>query len=199
MSCEWTGCHCRCRMKDDMKTFVLASGMMMLLLGLAGAAEKPKNDQPQSKETQEPEKKVEPAAVVKGLATMQLKSQNKSILNRMELVLCPADLGPRIKETRDERWRINASRAKFNDGYNNLDLNAIGMLAVRSGGLRAKTDEKGQFQFEKVPPGAYLIYGQYRSHYAVAYWLVPVKVAKDGEVITIDLNETNVKEAHNRF
>jgi hypothetical protein len=182
-----------------MKAFVLVSGIMMLMTGFAVAAEKPSSYPLQSKEAQVPEKKAEPDSVIKGTATMQLKSQNKSILNRMELVLCPADIAPKVKETRDERWRINASRAKFNDGYNILDLNAIGMLAVRSGGLRAKSDEKGQFRFEKVPAGSYVIYGQYRSNYAVAYWLVPVKVGKGGEDITMDLNESNVKEAYNRF
>lgn len=175
------------------------SCLLLIVLNVTGAEEKPKSFPLQGKESKEPEKKEATGSIIKGTATMQLKNQNKSILNRMELVLCPADIAPRVKQTRDERWRINASRAKFNDGYNNLDLNAIGMLAVRSGGLRTKSDDKGDFQFDKVPAGSYVIYGQYHSNYAVAYWLVPVKVTKDGEEITMDLNESNVKEAYNRF
>lgn len=145
------------------------------------------------------EKPVASTPLIKGSATMKLKNQHQSILNQMELVLVPSKKAAEFKAMRDERWRISASRANFNDGYNNLDLNALGLLAVRHSVLRAKTDDKGLFQFESVPVGSYLIYGQYKSKYAAAYWLVPVEIKKVGDVITLNLNESNIKEAHNRF
>lgn len=145
------------------------------------------------------EKPVVVTPLIQGSATMKLRNQLQSILNRMELVLVPATKAAEFKTTRDECWRLSASRTNFNDGYNNLDLNALGSLAVRHSVLRAKTDDKGFYQFESVPVGSYLLYGQYKSKYAAAYWLVPVEIKKVGDVITLNLNESNVKEAHNRF
>jgi hypothetical protein len=173
--------------------------LLLFTFSLFAAGEKPRLEPTPTPESKVSETKPEPGSRIKGQASMQLKNQNKSILNKMELVLCSAELAARFKETRDDGWRKNASRLKFNDGYNNLDLNAIGSLAAREGLFRAQTDETGSFQINQVPVGSYLVYGQYRSNYAVAYWLVPVKVSKEGEEITIDLNETNVKEAYNRF
>jgi hypothetical protein len=181
-----------------MKTFLLLFWVVLLPWGLGAVEEKPLSYPLETKKSQDT---IKPAilSAIKGTATIQLRNQNKSILNRMELVLCPADIAPRIKETRDERWRLKASRAKFNDGYNNLDLNAIGSLAVKNALLRTRSDEKGLFRFEQVPPGSYVVYGQYHSNYAVAYWLVPVKVIQPGQEITLDLSEANVKEAYNLF
>jgi len=136
---------------------------------------------------------------IEGQATMKLRNDFESILNKMELALVPSEKAGEFKIVRDERWRFAASRANFNDGYNNLDLNALGHVAVKYAVKRAKTDEQGLFQFEQVPIGSYVLYGQYKSKYAAAYWLVPIKVSKVGDKIVINLNESNVKEAHNRF
>ncbi|NJK92121.1 MAG: hypothetical protein HC904_10010 [Blastochloris sp.] len=151
--------------------------------------------------TKQDEKKEDPVSksVIRGEATMQLRNENKSILSDMELVLCPATTADQIRLTRNERWRILASRSNFNDGYKNLDLQAIGSVAVKAALQRTKTDATGNYRFQDVPPGSYIIYGQYRSHYAVAYWVLPVKISTLNEDIVLPLNESNTKEAFNRF
>jgi hypothetical protein len=191
----------RMRRKKVMTWMVLVG----LTLGLVQAEEKAKTFPLQSQagkgSKEAVETKKESGSVITGQATIQLRNQLKSVLGRMELVLCPEAIQGEIKSTRDERWRLLASRANFNDGYNNLDLQAIGTVAVRQAVMRAKSNEEGVYRFEKVPAGSYVVYGQYRSKYAVAYWLVPVKVeaGREGQEIKVDLNETNVKEAHNKF
>ena len=157
----------------------------------------------------------EPAkGTVAGRATIQLKNASyRSDLGGMDLVLAPTNLIPEIRRLRMETWRTDGLsvtrspdgeenpvgvRIDFADGYKNLDLKALGQAAANAATYRTKTATNGQFNFSNVSPGKYALYGQYKSRYAVAYWLLEIPVAKN-QTNRLDLTETNAAEVFNRF
>ena len=151
---------------------------------------------------------------VAGRATIQLRNASfRSDLGAMDLVLAPTNLIPEIRRLRMETWRTDGLavtrssageenpvgvRIDFADGYKNLDLQALGQAAANAAVLRTKTSTNGEFVFSNVPPGKHALYGQYKSRYAVAYWLLEAEVAKN-RTNRIDLTETNAAEVFNRF
>jgi len=149
-----------------------------------------------------------------GRATIQLKNASyRSDLGGMDLVLAPTNLIPEIRRLRMETWRTDGLsvtrspggeenpvgvRIDFSDGYKNLDLPALGQAAADAATYRSKTATNGEFNFTNVAPGKYALYGQYKSRYALAYWLLEVPVSK-GSANRLDLTETNAAEVFNRF
>jgi len=157
----------------------------------------------------------EPApGTVTGRATIQLKNASyRSDLGGMDLVLAPTNLIPEIRRLRMETWRTDGLavtrspdgeenpvgvRIDFSDGYKNLDLKSLGQAAANAARHRTRTATNGEFVFTNLPPGTYALYGQYKSRYAVAYWLLEVPVAKN-QTHRVDLTETNAAEVFNRF
>lgn len=158
---------------------------------------------------------AEPAGgAVAGRATIQLRNASyRSDLGGMDLVLAPTNLIPEIRRLRMETWQTdglavtrNAEgeenpvgvRVDFSDGYKNLDLKALGQAAANAASFRTRTSTNGEFSFSNVPPGAYALYGQYKSRFAVAYWLLEIPVARN-QTRRLDLTETNAAEVFNRF
>ena len=151
---------------------------------------------------------------IHGRATIQLKNASyRSDLAGMDLVLAPTNLIPEIRRLRMETWRTDGLsvtrspdgeenpvgvRIDFADGYKNLDLKALGQAAANAARFRTKTSTNGEFSFTGVPPGKHALYGQYKSRYAVAYWLLEVDVPKK-QTTRLDLTETNAAEVFNRF
>jgi hypothetical protein len=151
---------------------------------------------------------------VAGRATLQLKNASfRSDLGGMDLVLAPTNLIPEIRRLRMETWRTDGLsvtrspdgeekpvgvRIDFSDGYKNLDLKALGQAAANAAIYRTQTATNGVFSFSNVSPGKYALYGQYKSRYAVAYWLLEIPVPK-GQTNQWDLSETNAAEVFNRF
>ena len=156
---------------------------------------------------------AEPTALT-GQATIQLKNASSpQNLGGMDLVLAPASLIPEIRRLRMETWRTEGLAIKrnangeeepigvqidFADGYKNLDLKAMSQAAANAATARTKTATNGSFTFSNNPPGKYALYGQYKSRYAVAYWLLEVELAA-GKTNTLNLSETNAAEVFNRF
>ena len=155
----------------------------------------------------------EPTALT-GQATIQLKNASSpQNLGGMDLVLAPTSLIPEIRRLRMETWRTEGLAIKrnangeeepigvqidFADGYKNLDLKAMSQAAANAATARTKTATNGSFTFSNNPPGKYALYGQYKSRYAVAYWLLEVELAA-GKTNTLNLSETNAAEVFNRF
>jgi hypothetical protein len=139
-----------------------------------------------------------PTGTLSGRVEIELRSDAKQALPNLAMALCPESIAPEMKHLREERWRETARLYAFNDGYNNLDLKALGQKAVSAAVAEFKSDDKGKFRREGIPPGKYVIYAQYKSKYAAAYWLVPVEV-KGGEVSEVVLTNANMKEIYNRF
>lgn len=154
------------------------------------------------------------AGTLAGRATIQLKNASyRSDLGGMDLVLAPTHLIPEIRRLRMETWRTDGIavtrssegeenpvgvRIDFADGYKNLDLKALGQAAANASIARTQSATNGEFAFSNVPPGKYALYGQYKSRYAVAYWLLEVEIPKK-QVHRIDLTETNAAEVFNRL
>ena len=151
---------------------------------------------------------------VAGRASIQLRNASyRSDLGGMDLVLAPTNLIPEIRRVRMETWRTDGLavtrspdggenpvgvRIDFSDGYKNLDLRALGQAAANAATHRTRTATNGEFSFTNLPPGKYALYGQYKSRYAVAYWLLEVPVSK-GKTNRLELTETNAAEVFNRF
>ena len=74
----------------------------------------------------------------------------------------------------------------------------MSQAAANAATARTKTATNGSFTFSNNPPGKYALYGQYKSRYAVAYWLLEVELAA-GKTNTLNLSETNAAEVFNRF
>ncbi len=153
-------------------------------------------------------------ATVAGRATIQLRNASyRSDLGGMDIVLAPTNLIPEIRRLRMETWRTDGLavtrspdgeenpvgvRIDFSDGYKNLDLKALGQAAANAATLRTRTSTNGEFVFSNVPPGKHALYAQYKSRYAVAYWLLELEAGKK-QTNRILLTETNAAEVHNRF
>ena len=153
-------------------------------------------------------------AILTGRATIQLKNAvSAQNLTGMDLVLGPTSLIPEIRRLRMETWRTEGLAIKrntsgdeepigvqidFADGYKNLDLKAMSQAAANAASARTKTDTNGIFTFTNTPPGKYALYGQYKSRYAVAYWLLEVELT-EGKTNSVSLSETNAAEIFNRF
>ena len=149
-----------------------------------------------------------------GKATIQLRnSSSRTELGGLDLILAPTNLIPEIRRLRMETWRTDGLavtrspdgeenpvgvRIDFADGYKNLDLKALGQAAANAATFRTKTSTNGEFLFSNVPPGKQALYAQYKSRYAVAYWLLEIDISKN-QTNRIDLSETNAAEVFNRF
>ena len=140
-----------------------------------------------------------PGSSISGTATIELRKGTVQYLNGLGIALVPDEAYAEIKKIRNEHWLLRASRANFDDGFHNLDLDAIGGAAVNRALVITKADQTGKFSFQGIKPGAYRLYAQYRSHYAVAYWLIPVTVKTNGPDMTVNINMANVEEAYNLF
>ena len=152
--------------------------------------------------------------LITGRATIQLKNASyRSDLGGMDLILAPPQLIPEIRKLRMETWKTDGLavtrspdgqenpvgvRIDFADGYKNLDLQALGQAAANAATLRTRSATNGEFCFSNVPPGKYALYSQYKSRYAVAYWLLEVEAAEN-QTRPIQLTETNAAEVFNRF
>lgn len=172
---------------------------LVLLFGFIGltsvfAAEK-KPAPPSPPAPPQPAAAVE--STISGTATIELRSEVKQYLSGLELVLIPETAAPELRKIREDRWRERASRFRFNDGYNNLDLQAIGVAAVKKEIARTTVKADGTYKFNGLKPGSYRIYGQYKSKYAAGYWLIPVVIKKAGDSPVIDINNGNLAEIYN--
>lgn len=152
-----------------------------------------------SSEKTAPSLETSPTTTVKGHASIVLRTNQKQNLKGMGLLLCPPDTAQKIKTVRNKRWIERSSPRNFNDGFRLLDLNAIGYTAVQNASYRTKSDKKGNFSFTHVKPGDYLLYGQYKGRYAVAYWLIPVTVKADQKEVSVMINNDNIKEVYNLY
>jgi hypothetical protein len=151
---------------------------------------------------------------ITGRATIQLKNASyRSDLAGMDLIVAPTNLIPEIRKLRMETWKTDGLavtrspdgqenpvglRIDFSDGYNNLDLKALGQAAANAATARTKSSTNGEFSFSNLPPGKHALYGQYKSRYALAYWLLEIEVIP-GQTNRLDLAETNAAEVFNRF
>ncbi|MDR1145914.1 MAG: carboxypeptidase-like regulatory domain-containing protein [Verrucomicrobiales bacterium] len=133
----------------------------------------------------------------RGVGVIELKIGVKQYLANMGLAVVPAAARAEIIRARNDQWRLRASRANYDDGFHNLDLDAIGGTAVRLAALTVKTDAAGRYEIRGLAAGDYLLYAQYRSRYAVAYWLVPLTVQAGAAPLTVDLNNDNLQEVFN--
>jgi hypothetical protein len=139
-----------------------------------------------------------PAATgsITGKATIQLRNQSWVQPLAVQIALCPAAAADEIRKVRDARWLESANRMNLADGWNNLDLTAIGLKAVELAVARTEANADGVYRFTQVPPGSYVLYAQYISRYGKGYWVVPVEV-KAGETAEADLNNANMAEIYN--
>ncbi|MFQ3671235.1 MAG: carboxypeptidase-like regulatory domain-containing protein [Verrucomicrobiia bacterium] len=133
---------------------------------------------------------------LQGTARITLKQGYVNPLDGMEILICTPDAERPIIETRNAAWLERATPRNFGDGYEHLDLVAIGLRAQDFEVTRARTDDFGRYQIE-LPPGSYLLYAQYRSRYAAGYWLIPFTIQAD-HVTPLDLDNANMKEVFNR-
>ena len=149
-----------------------------------------------------------------GKATIQLKnSSTTQNLSEMDLVLAPLSLIPEVRRLRMETWRTEGLaiqrtpsgeeqpvgiRIDFADGYKNLDLKSMSQAAANVATARIRTTTNGTFIFSNASPGKQTLYGQYKSRYAVAYWLLEVDLLP-GRTNEIILSETNAAEVFNRI
>jgi hypothetical protein len=145
-----------------------------------------------------PKPEPDPVGTLDGRIEIELRNNMKQALPGLEIAVCPETIAPEIKNLRDARWRETARLNAYNDGYNNLDLKALGQKAVSMAVVELKSDAKGMFRREGVPPGKYVVYAQYKSKYAAAYWLVPIEI-RTGEETELVLTNGNMKEIYNRF
>lgn len=140
--------------------------------------------------------KAEPNSI-RGRATIHLRGQGwDQVLGGMELSLVPAEFKANIIEVRDRRWRERAVNFNFSDGVRNLDLVAIGLEVKERRKMDVKADSDGFYIFKKVPAGKYVLYGQYKSRYAMGYWLIDVEMT-EGASPKIDIYNDNMAEAFN--
>ena len=131
----------------------------------------------------------------------------------MDLVLAPVSVIPEIRRLRMETWRTDGLaiqrkpdgeeqpvgiKIDFADGYKNLDLKALSQAAANAATARTRTATNGTFTLSNVPAGRHALYAQYKSRYAVAYWLLEIDL-KSGPSNSIALSQTNAAEIFNRF
>jgi len=149
-----------------------------------------------------------------GKATIQLKnSSTTQNLSGMDLVLAPLALIPEVRRLRMETWRTDGLaiqrtpsgeeqpvgiRIDFADGYKNLDLKAMSQAAANAATSRFRTATNGTFTLSNAPTGKQTLYAQYKSRYAVAYWLLEVDLLP-GRTTEINLSESNAAEVFNRI
>jgi len=155
-----------------------------------------------------------PSTLLTGKATIQLKnSSTTQNLGGMDLILAPLALIPEVRRLRMETWRTEGLaiqrdpsgeeqpvgiRIDFADGYKNLDLKSMSQAAANVATTRIRTTTNGTFTFSNASPGKQALYGQYKSRYAVAYWLLEVDLLPF-RTNEITLSETNVAEVFNRI
>ena len=89
-------------------------------------------------------------------------------------------------------------RIDFADGYKNLDLKAMSQAAANAATSRIRTATNGTFTLSNAPTGKQTLYAQYKSRYAVAYWLLEVDLLP-GRTTEINLSESNAAEVFNRI
>jgi hypothetical protein len=179
----------------------MASLGLGILLSCSGSDEEALTDAVETTEIAVNPTAAEPepeGAVIQGQASVELRIQKKQVLGGIELVLVPEGAAERIITVRNQQWLTKASRFKFNDGYNNLDLNRIGGTAVSESVARTKANADGQYRFVGLEAGNYRLYGQYKSRYASGFWLVPVEITSPEDEIELDLSHENMHEIHNR-
>lgn len=149
-----------------------------------------------------------------GQATIQLKnSDTTQNLGGMDLILAPPSLIPEIRRLRMETWRTDGLaiqrkpdgeeqpvgiKIDFADGYKNLDLKALSQAAANAAIARTRSATNGTFIFPSAPSGPHALYAQYKSRYAVAYWLLEINLLS-GKTNQLNLSETNAAEVFNRF
>ena len=152
--------------------------------------------------------------LLSGKATIQLRnSSTTQNLGGMDLVLAPLSLIPEVRRLRMETWRTEGLaiqrtpngeeqpvgiRIDFADGYKNLDLKSMSQAAANVATARIRTTTNGTFTFSNASPGKQTLYGQYKSRYAVTYWLLEVDLLP-GRTNEIILSETNAAEVFNRI
>lgn len=138
-------------------------------------------------------------SLVSGVGTIELRLGTKQYLSQMGIAVVPASAESEIVKVRDDQWRLRASRADYNDGFHNLNLDAIGSTAVKNAVQTVKTNANGKYEIRGLTKGKYLLYAQYHSRYALGYWLLPVTINSDKDTLTVDLNNNNMREAYNLF
>jgi len=136
---------------------------------------------------------------VSGVGTIELRLGTKQYLSGMGIAVVPATAEADIIKVRDDEWRLRASRADYNDGFHNLNLDAIGGTAVKNAVQTVKTDANGKYQIRGLAKGKYLLYAQYHSRYALGYWLLPVSINSDKDALTVNFSNDKMREAYNLF
>lgn len=175
-------------MKPAFSFLLLAS----LLVTFTSCKESPKAQEPQASK---------PPVIhqgIQGKASITLKQGQTNPLDGLEILLCKPEAEKAVIETRDAKWLENATPRSFGNGYDNLDLPAIGRAALPFEVQRTKTDGFGRFTLADTPPGSYVIYAQYKSRYAAGYWLIPIKVEAD-QVTPLEISNDDMKEIYNRI
>jgi hypothetical protein len=138
-------------------------------------------------------------SLVSGVGTIELRLGTKQYLSKMGIAVVPAAAEAEIIQVRDDQWRLRASRADYNDGFHNLNLEAIGGTAVKNAIQTVKTDANGKYAIHGLPKGKYVLYAQYHSRYAIGYWLLPITINSDQDTQTVNFSNDNMREAYNLF
>lgn len=130
----------------------------------------------------------------------------------MDLILAPLSLIPEIRKVRMETWRTTGLavqrtpdgeeravgiKVDFADGFKNLDLKSLGQAAANAATARTRSDSNGIFLFTNATLGKQALYAQYKSRYAVAYWLLEVNLLPGTN--SLPLCQSNAAEIFNRF
>ncbi|MDD5262482.1 MAG: hypothetical protein PHD76_11615 [Methylacidiphilales bacterium] len=185
-----------------MQPKALFAGFCLFALVLASCGD----DSQKSKEAAVPAPPPTPAPIpiptgasVHGQATIEMKKGQIQFLNGLGIAVVPENACAEIKKIRDDRWLMQASRSNFDDGFHNLDLDAIGGTAVAHAVTTLKADAQGRFEIHGLSPGSYRLYAQYKSRYAVGYWLVPVVIKDARQNLAINIGTPNIEEAYNLF
>jgi len=155
-------------------------------------------DTPQAKES------PKSTATISGGAWVTLGGGQSDILRGLEIALCRESLGPELIRVRAEANEENKKKHPdwpefYKDGPAVLLTFIINGLEVVSKHtiLTAKTSIEGKYRIPDVPEGSYFLFAVYNTIFSVAYWLIPVSV-KSAEPITIDLENSNMKECYNK-
>ncbi len=183
-----------------MQSKALLAGFCLLALVLASCGDDSQKSKKAAASTLPPAPAPIPAgASVHGQATIEMKKGQIQTLNGLGIAVVPENACAEIKKIRDDRWLMQASRANFDDGFHNLDLDAIGGTAVAHAITTLKADAQGRFEIHGLSPGSYRLYAQYKSRYAIAYWLVPVVIKDTSQNLAVNIGTSNIEEAYNLF
>ena len=111
----------------------------------------------------------------------------QEILRGATLYLCPAKEQSQFKRLSQTRPGSDVAASFFE-----IDLDRMNRTAEQVCPEQAAADIKGEYRFEAVEQGDYLLYAAHKGDRALAFWSLPVTVGE--EAIALDLNESNASD-----